>query len=164
MTYFMQNFMSMNMFISWSKQIVRKHPRYLNVASVRNFVSSYVVPDDVEGLRTISDEISEDDWLYCWLNTVGFEKQEVEWITTRILLSTTEIKVLRIAFNAPWYISNKTLHNDSGILPVEDEIKRLTNNYVHNLTGQPNVLTSHLLAPPAVQKRLHRTWPTDVLS
>ena len=61
MTYFMQNFMSMNMFISWSKQIVRKHPRYLNVASVRNFVSSYVVPDDVEGLRTISDEISEDD-------------------------------------------------------------------------------------------------------
>ena len=63
------------------------------------------------------------------------------------ILQRIQSKILRIAFNAPWHISNKTLHADSGIPPVEDEIKRLTNNHIHNLTGQPNVLTSHLLAP-----------------
>ena len=80
------------------------------------------------------------------------------------ILQRIQSKILRLAFNAPWYINNKTLRDDSGIPPVEDEIKRLTNNYIHNLTGHPNVLTSHLLAPPAVRKRLHRTWPTDLLS
>jgi hypothetical protein len=47
---------------------------------------------------------------------------------------------------------------------VEDEIKRLANNYIHNLTGHHNVLASHLLATPADRKRLHRTRPTDVLN
>jgi hypothetical protein len=68
------------------------------------------------------------------------------------VLQRIQSKILRIAFNAPWYISNKTLHDDSGIPPVEDEIKRITNNYIHNLTGHPNVLTSHLLAPPSGPK------------
>jgi hypothetical protein len=36
---------------------------------------------------------------------------------------------------------------------VEDEIKRLTSNYIHNLPGHPNVLTSHLLAPPPLPQR-----------
>jgi hypothetical protein len=81
------------------------------------------------------------------------------------ILQRIQSKILRIAFNAPWYISNKTLHDDSGNPPVEDEIKRLTNNYIHNLTGHPNVLTSHLLAlPPNGPKTVTQTWPTDVLS
>ena len=62
------------------------------------------------------------------------------------ILQRIQSKILRTAFNALWYISNKTLHDDSGIPPVEDEIKRLI-NYIHNLTGHPNVLTSHLLVP-----------------
>ena len=69
------------------------------------------------------------------------------------ILQRIQSNILRIAFNAPWYISNKTLHNDSGIPPVEDEIKRLNNNYIHNPTGHPNVLTSHLLAPPSGLKK-----------
>jgi hypothetical protein len=34
-----------------------------------------------------------------------------------------------MAFNTPWYVSNKTLHDSSGIPFVADEIKRLTNTY-----------------------------------
>ena len=55
------------------------------------------------------------------------------------VLQRIQSKILRIAFNAPWYISNKTLHDDSGLPPVEDEIKRITNSYIHNFTGHPNV-------------------------
>ena len=68
------------------------------------------------------------------------------------ILQRIQSKVLRISFNAPWYISNKTLHNYSEMPPVEEEIKRLTINYIQNLTDHPNVLTSHLLAPPSGPK------------
>jgi hypothetical protein len=72
------------------------------------------------------------------------------------IMQRIQSKILRISFNAPWYISNKTLHDDFGIPPVKDEIKRLTSNYIHNLSGHPNMLTSNLLAPPpATRKRLH---------
>jgi hypothetical protein len=59
----MQKFlMSMNRFLySLSKQLVWKHPCYLNVASLGNFVSNYVVSNDVAGLETTSDVISVDD-------------------------------------------------------------------------------------------------------
>ena len=56
-----------------------------------------------------------------------------------------------MVFNAPWYISNETLHEDSGTPFVEDEINRLTNSYVHNLQGHPNEQVSHLQVPPAAR-------------
>ena len=43
--------------------------------------------------------------------------------------------ILRMVFNAPRYISNKTLHDDTG---TEDEVKRLTNSYPHNLPTHAN--------------------------
>jgi len=79
------------------------------------------------------------------------------------IIQRVQSKILRMIFNAPWYISNKTLHEDSGTPFVEDEIKRLTNSYLHNLPGHPNEQVSHLHVPPAVRRRLHRQWPTDVL-
>ena len=80
------------------------------------------------------------------------------------ILQRIQSKILRIAFNAPWYISNKTLHDDSGIPPVAVEIQRLTNNYFRKLTGHPNSQTSHLRNPTAIRRRLHRLWPTDIIS
>ena len=68
-----------------------------------------------------------------------------------------------MVFNAPRYVSNKTLHEDSGTPFAEDEIKRLTNSYLHNLPGHPNEQVSHPHVPPAARRRLHQQWPTDVL-
>jgi len=53
------------------------------------------------------------------------------------IIQRIQSKILRIVFNAPRYISNKTLHEDSGTPFVEDEIKRLTNSYLHNLPDTP---------------------------
>jgi hypothetical protein len=53
-----------------------------------------------------------------------------------------------MAFNAPWYVSNKTLYEISGIPFVEDEIKRLPNKYLQNLSGHSNKQVSQLQAPP----------------
>jgi hypothetical protein len=51
-------------------------------------------------------------------------------------------------FNAPWYVSNKTLHKDCRIPLVEDEIIRMTNRYLLNLTGHSNEQVNQLHAPP----------------
>ena len=79
------------------------------------------------------------------------------------IIQIIQSKTLRIVFNAPWYISNKTLHKDSRIPFVEDEIIRMTNRYLLNLTGHSNEQVNQLLVPHEARRRLHRQWPTDVL-
>jgi hypothetical protein len=64
------------------------------------------------------------------------------------IIQRVQSKILRMAFNAPWYVSNKTLHESSGIPFVADEIKRLTNKYLQNLSGHSNKQVSQLQAPP----------------
>jgi len=51
-------------------------------------------------------------------------------------------------FNAPWYVSNKTLHKDSRIPFVEDEIIRMTSRYLLNLTEHSNEKVNQILIPP----------------
>ena len=46
------------------------------------------------------------------------------------IIQRVQSKMLRMLFNAPRYISNKTLPEDSGTPFAEDEIKRLTNSYL----------------------------------
>lgn len=78
------------------------------------------------------------------------------------ILQRVQSKVLRMIFDAPWYVSNKTLHDDSGIPLVQEEIRRLTTNYLDRLAGHPNEQVSQLRDPPEIRRRLKRRWPTDV--
>jgi hypothetical protein len=74
------------------------------------------------------------------------------------IIQRIQSKTLRLVFNAPWYISNKTLHKDSRIPLVEDEIIRMTNRYFLNLTGHSNEQVNQLHVPllPEARRRLHR--------
>jgi len=42
------------------------------------------------------------------------------------IIQRIQSKTLRIVFNGPWYVSNKTLDEDSGVPLIEDEIIRMT--------------------------------------
>jgi hypothetical protein len=64
------------------------------------------------------------------------------------IVQRVQSKILRMAFNAPWYVSNKTLHESSGITFIADKIKRQTNKYLQNLSGHSNKQVSQLQAPP----------------
>ena len=66
--------------------------------------------------------------------------------------------LLRIVFSAPWYVSNKTLHKDSRIPFVEDDIIRMTNRYLPNLTGHSNEQVNQLHVPPPRGQK--KTTPT----
>ena len=64
------------------------------------------------------------------------------------IIQRVQSKILRLAFNAPWYVSNKTLRESSSIPFVADEIKRLTNKYLQSLSGHTNKQVSQLQIPP----------------
>jgi t-SNARE complex subunit (syntaxin) len=53
-----------------------------------------------------------------------------------------------MVFNAPWYVSNKILHEHSKIQFVEDEIKRMTNRHLQNLPEHSNEQVSQLHVSP----------------
>jgi hypothetical protein len=68
------------------------------------------------------------------------------------IIKEIQSKTLRLVFNAPWYISNKTLYKDSRIPLVEDEIIRMTNRYLLNLTGHSNEQVNQLHVPPPLRR------------
>jgi hypothetical protein len=79
------------------------------------------------------------------------------------IIQRLQSKILRSITNAPWYVSNFTLHNDLHIPFVATEISRLSNFYHHRLVNHHNALVTALASLPPVVRRLKRRWPTDLI-
>jgi len=76
------------------------------------------------------------------------------------IIQRLQSKILRSITNAPWYVSNFTLHNDLHIPFVTTEISRLSFLYRQRLAGHHNALITALTTPPTIVRRLtfrHRT-------
>lgn len=73
---------------------------------------------------------------------------------------------LRIITNAPWYVSNLTLHNDLNISPISDQASKLYKRFHKKLHHHPNPLIANLstIELPDTTRRLKRKWSRDLLS
>jgi hypothetical protein len=76
-------------------------------------------------------------------------------------------KVLRSILDAPWYVSNHTIHTDLNTpFYISDLIKTRFQQFHSRLSIHPNLLAQapssphHPLHPPG---RLNRQWPRDLL-
>jgi len=78
------------------------------------------------------------------------------------IIQRLQSKILRSITNAPWYVSNFTLHNDLHIPFVTTEINRLSHLYHQRLEGHHNALIAAMTTPPTIVRRLQRQWPTDL--
>lgn len=78
------------------------------------------------------------------------------------IIQRAQSRALRIIYNAPWYVSNKTLHDDANLAYIPDEIQRISSRYLERLQDHPNEEAEQLRVPPDVIRRLRRCWPTDV--
>lgn len=78
------------------------------------------------------------------------------------IIQRIQSKVLRIIVNAPWYVSNLTLHNDMQIPFVKEEIHRLSIVCQQSMLGHNNRLVADNSNPPNVRRRLRRQWPSDL--
>jgi hypothetical protein len=86
-------------------------------------------------------------WTYgiqLWGCTKPSNTQIIQWLQS---------KVLRAITNAPWYVSNLTLHIDLQVSHVTDEIRRLSLLYNQRLQGHNNTLIEDIRNPPNVTLR-----------
>ena len=81
-------------------------------------------------------------------------------------IQSFQSKVLRTIVNAPYYVTNKTLHHDLNIPFVLDIIPSRFSNFHQNLIHHPNPLAQSLSSshhPYNPPRRLKRQWPRDLL-
>jgi hypothetical protein len=69
---------------------------------------------------------------------------------------------LRAIPDAPWYVSDHTLHNDLKIPFVKNEIITMAVRYKDQTANHGNNLIEELYANGPVTKRLNRKWPQDI--
>jgi hypothetical protein len=65
--------------------------------------------------------------------------------------------------NAPWYISNITLHNDLCIPYVTEVIKKYAKNHKNRTVQNNNQLIRDLFNQREIGRRLNRMWPEDLI-
>lgn len=78
------------------------------------------------------------------------------------ILQTFQSKTLRMITTAPWYVSNRTIHNDLNVPFIDEVISTYSNKYKKRSTNHNNPLINELFNPPLENRRLKRKWPEDL--
>jgi hypothetical protein len=74
------------------------------------------------------------------------------------IMQRSQSKILRAIANAPWYVTNNTLHTEFNIPYVSEVIHERINNHQNNMEAHPNPLLQPLLQPTNTRS-LNRRWP-----
>jgi hypothetical protein len=78
------------------------------------------------------------------------------------IIQRSQSKILRMTVDAPWYVSNATLHADLGISYVQDAIHQKCNKHHTTLETRENPLRKTLQVRKE-NRRLKRNWPIDLI-
>ncbi|PNF13746.1 hypothetical protein B7P43_G14088 [Cryptotermes secundus] len=95
------------------------------------------------------------------IRTYGFQLWGCAKPSHTKIIQRVQSKILRAVADAPWYVSNLSLHNDLQTPFVSDESRGLSRLYSARLDGHSKKLIAALNTPPKVPRRLKRQWPTD---
>ena len=77
------------------------------------------------------------------------------------ILQRFQSKTLRSLLNAPWYVTNETIHRDLKIPTVKDEIYKSRSRYNTRVNNHHNPLVTQLLDTTDQIRRLKRKYPLD---
>ena len=77
------------------------------------------------------------------------------------ILQRFQSKTLRSLWNAPWYVTNETIHRDLKIPTVKDEIHKSRSRYNTRVNNHHNPLVTQLLDMTDQIRRLKRKYPLD---
>ena len=77
------------------------------------------------------------------------------------ILQRFQSKTLRSLLNAPWYVTNETIHRDLKIPTVKDEIHKSRSRYNTRVNNHHNPLVTQLLDTTDQIRRLKRKYPLD---
>jgi hypothetical protein len=78
------------------------------------------------------------------------------------MIQTYQSKLLRIITNAPWYVTNRTLHDDLRIPYITEVIHSLAATYRNRIRNHNNNIIQNLSNSETTPRRLRRRWPEDL--
>ena len=78
------------------------------------------------------------------------------------ILHRFQSKTLRSLINAPWYVTNETIHRDLKIPTVKEELSKFSNKYNIRINNHQNSLVIQLLNMTDQIRRLKRHYPLDL--
>jgi len=111
-------------------------------------------PLSLENKILIYKTILKPVWIY------GIELWGCANKSNRAIMQRNQSKLHRTIANAPWYVTNHTLHTDLRIPYVRTVIHDRINKHRTSLPSHPNPLMEPLLQP-AHNRRLKRRWSFD---
>ena len=76
-------------------------------------------------------------------------------------IQRVQSKILRCIANAPWYVSNASLHSDLLVPSVREVILHSFNKHIKKLENHPNTSAITLLDNSEVYRRLKKTHVLD---
>lgn len=77
------------------------------------------------------------------------------------IIQRSQSKLLRMITNAPWYVTNETLHTDLKVPYVSAVIQDRSSKHHSKLESHPNAILQPL-TEPQTNRRLKRNWPEDL--
>lgn len=78
------------------------------------------------------------------------------------IMQRYQSKTLRCITNAPWYVSNKSIHKDLKMNTIREEINLYSTRYLERLSNHPNLLAISLLDDSNEVRRLKRLHILDL--
>lgn len=78
------------------------------------------------------------------------------------IIQRCQSKILRQIANAPWYVTNHTLHTDFNVPTVQEDTRKKAITHHDVVENHPNPLMEQLLEP-IINKRLKKLWPSELI-
>ncbi|PNF23732.1 hypothetical protein B7P43_G18404 [Cryptotermes secundus] len=94
--------------------------------------------------------------------TYGLELWGCSTKSNVAIIQRSQSKILRQIVNAPWYVTNHTLHTDLQVPTVQEAIRKKAITHHNSTENHPNQLMEQLLEPVS-NKRLKKLWPSELL-
>ena len=78
------------------------------------------------------------------------------------ILRRLQSKALRSLIDAPWYVTNETIHRDLKISTVKEEISKFSNRYNVRVNNHQNPLVTQFLDTSDQIRMRKRHYPLDL--
>uniref|UniRef100_A0A1Y1JXT3 Reverse transcriptase domain-containing protein n=2 Tax=Photinus pyralis TaxID=7054 RepID=A0A1Y1JXT3_PHOPY len=78
------------------------------------------------------------------------------------IIQRCQSKILRQIADAPWYVTNHTIHTDLQVPIVQEVIGKKANTHHIVINNHPNLIIEQL-TEPVINKRLKKRWPSELI-
>jgi hypothetical protein len=77
-------------------------------------------------------------------------------------MQRSQSKILRMVTNAPWYVTNQTIHDDLKVPSIKDVIQKRSINHHDKLGNHSNPILQPILEQQQ-RRKLKKLWPADLI-